>query len=156
MLSEQRPGFEEAQKFLAQNTNPGDIVLTHNNTLGLNVGLPNVSVVLYFDDFMNDPTVRQEIEALGFREAMNKYQVRYFVTTDREVSYYKFANFFTQEELETNFSRRTDQVRAKIYDDIEYFSDMSERQQLVEEYSIPEKFILVHSSERFRVYEFAN
>lgn len=106
---------------------------------------------------LEDVNFKSEVREFGFKETMDKYNIKYLITFNDEPEYEKYANIFSEDVLQRPSYRRTDLILSIVNSEkYEYFEDLEQREQIVEQYNLKEKFVLEKKIGNFKFFTFAN
>lgn len=154
-LSIQIPGFEEAAKYLENNTEEDEIYIDESYLLSLTLetGRARVGDINAF----SDEEFKHDVRNLGFKDAMEKYNVTYLITRNAYPDYESYAHIFSEEYLEsTEFDRGQILLSFVDPEDYSYYSDSDLRKELVEEYNLESKFVFEKRIGEYRFFRFEN
>lgn len=133
-LSIQRNGFEEASAYLHNNLSVDELYIDEGYTLALGLKADRKKLDAY--SYLERPEIKQQIASNGFTATMQKYGIKYIVSTSAQPEYDKYVNMLTEQKMEDTAYRRSDNVLSKIDPNYEYFSDYELRDKLIETYNI--------------------
>lgn len=106
---------------------------------------------------LEDENFKSEIREFGFKETMEKYSIKYLITFNEEPEYEKYVNIFSKDELQRPSYRRTDLILSIVNPEkYEYFDDLEQRERIVQEYKLKEKFVLEKEIGDFKFFRFEN
>jgi 4-amino-4-deoxy-L-arabinose transferase-like glycosyltransferase len=154
-LSIDTPGFEEAAKYLEENTQPDELYIdeSHIMSLTLETGRARIGFVYMFYDEEFKETVRD----LGFKGAMDMYNVKYLITRSDTPSYDEYVDIFTEEDLGPRLTVREDTIlRVATPDDYLEYVERDNREELINKYNIREKFVFEKEIGVYRFFRFEN
>ena len=153
LLSRQAEGFNEASQYLVQHTEPNDLYIDDDFflTLTIKTGRPKVINInaFYNSEFKDD------VKNLGFKSAMEKYNVKYLIILKDTPNYVDFVDIFTDEELIPKLSERELFV-LPIANSKEYSKYIEEdnRDSLIDKYNIKDKFVFEKQIGVYRFFRF--
>ncbi len=155
ILSTQEEKFDKALEYFIENTEEHEFYIDEVQAtyFSLYSGRPRVRDLV----MLEDKKFKQDVKELGFKEAMDKYRIKYLITFNEEPEYERFANIFSEEELLRPSYRRSDLILSMVRpEEYEYFEDMEERERIIEEYNLKEKFVFEKQIGNFRFFTFAD
>ncbi|MCK4540383.1 glycosyltransferase family 39 protein [Candidatus Parcubacteria bacterium] len=140
LLSIRLNGLSEASNYLISHTYEDEIYIDESTVLPLTISTGRGRLGDY--SFFDKPSFKLSVRQNGFSETMKKYKIKYLITAKESPDYEKYANIFTDKDLQKTSYRRTDIIFSKLDKNYEYFKDIGERGQIIKEYDIKNKFIL--------------
>jgi hypothetical protein len=154
-LSFQREGFIEAAEYLEENTKPNDLYIDESHLLSLTletgrarIGDPNM---------FNNDEFKEVVEEIGFSGAMDKYNVKYLITSNIVPCYEGFADVFAKEDLRPTLTARESKLLpVATPEDYSNFVETEKRGFLVDKYDIDKKFIFEKQIGVYRFFRFEN
>jgi 4-amino-4-deoxy-L-arabinose transferase-like glycosyltransferase len=154
-LAPQLPMFQEAAEYLEEQTQEGDLYIDESYLLSLTLrtGRPRVGNVNSF----SDEVFKKDVRDLGFKGALDKYNVKYLITQDDFPNYESYVHIFTEEYLEsTEFNRGQIILHVLNPNKDTWYTDSKERQELVREYDLESKFVFEKEIGVYRFFRFEN
>jgi 4-amino-4-deoxy-L-arabinose transferase-like glycosyltransferase len=152
-LSFQRDGFMEAAEYLEENTEPNDLYIdeSHLLTLTLETGRARVGDPNMF----NNEDFKEAVEEIGFKGAMEEYNVKYLITSNTVPSYEGFADVFAKEDLRPTLTARESKLLpVATPEDFSNFVETERRGFLVDKYDIDERFVFEKEIGVYRFFRF--
>lgn len=149
----QEEGFEDALEYFVENTKEGDSYIDEVQAtyFSLYSKRPRVDDLKLFENQI----FKNKVEKNGFKSAMDEYNIKYLITFNLEPEYERFANIFSEEELQRPSYRRSDLILSIVNPEkYEYFDDIEERERIVKEYGLEEKFVFEKEIGNFRFFTF--
>jgi hypothetical protein len=154
-ISIQEDQFDQALEYFVENTKEYEFYIDEVQAtyFSLYSGRPRVRDLV----MLEDENFKKDVRELGFKEAMDKYNIKYLITFHEEPEYEKFANIFSEKELLRPSYRRSDLILSMVRpEEYEYFKDIEEREFIIEEHNLKEKFVFEKQIGNFRFFTFAN
>ena len=138
-------------EYLVANTDNGDFYVDRAalTTLPFYTGRGRLGHVAHL---MDVPEVSAIVEAKGLGAALYEYNVIYEITKEETLHYYRYADFFVEENLIPTRYRRTDLILSWVLDDYDYQTDLAERQRIATEHDIPKYFRLETEIDGYRFF----
>lgn len=98
---------------------------------------------------------KMSVEESGLASAMEKYKIKYLITTaNKEPDYLIFANTFSRENLLETSYRRTDIIYSELYPTkYKYYSDSDIREDILDANGISNQFYLAQSFKDYNIYK---
>ncbi len=149
----QQEKFDKALEYFIENTNKEDFYIDEVQAtyFSLYSNRPRLRDLVILEDEIFKEKVREN----GFKNTMNEYNIKYLITFNEQPEYEKYANIFSQEELKRPSYRRSDLILSIVNPEkYEYFEDIEQREKIVEEYNIEEKFVFEKQIGDFRFFTF--
>jgi len=145
--------LERVAQFLIENTNEGEIYIDNSNllTLTLMTGRPRIEE----SELLNKEII-SSVQKIGFSKTMEKYNISYLVTLEKEPRYERYVSLFTEQELKSVSYRRSDIIKSRLYPDYEYFPDIDIRNKIIELQNIKDKFVLEREIGPYKLFTFKN
>ena len=155
LLSKHINNYEEAAEYLSKNTEEGDLYIddSYLSSLTLETGISRVGDINY----LSNEIFKKDIKKLGFKKAMDKYNIKYLITFNENPDYQDFAQMFSDDYLETTEFDRG-QIILNIIDPNKYkqYSDSSIREALVRQHKLEKNFTLEKEIGPYRFFTFSN
>ena len=151
----QQEDFDKALEYFIENTDEHDFYIDEVQAtyFSLYSGRSRVGDLSMFDNEI----FKEDVKELGFKQAMDKYNIKYLITFNEEPDYEKYANIFSQEELQRPSYRRSDLILSIVNPEkYEYFEDIEKRERIVEEENLKEKFVFEKQIGNFKFFTFVD
>jgi 4-amino-4-deoxy-L-arabinose transferase-like glycosyltransferase len=143
--------LNEVSEFLMNNTNENDIYIDESSLLTLTILTSRARIES--SKLINQEIIKS-IKRNGFSKAMEDYNIIYLITTGDSPRYERYANLFTDLNLESTSYRRGDIILSRFDSNYNYFSDLEIREKIIEENNIKNKFILEQQVGPFKIFKF--
>ena len=154
-LQIQIPYFDEAAQYLEDNSKENELYIDESYFLSLTLetGRARVGDLNY----LSDEQFKENVKSIGFKDTMEKYNVKYLITSNNTPNYSSYAHIFTDEYLQTSEFDRG-QIIQFVLDPIKYsrFSDEEHRKEIVQRYDIENKFVFEKQIGVYRFFRFSN
>jgi len=155
-LSRERKGFEEAAEYLVENTDENDSYFYEGYLLPLTIrtGRPG----LYSTNSLKDESFKEDVQELGLKGALDKYNIKYYITPYGSPTYERFVHIFLENEEETPLrgKGRTDIILERVTDSYKTNSKEGhiEMADLIEKYQIRERIVFEKQIGEYRFFRF--
>jgi MFS family permease len=142
--------LQQAADYLIENTEEKEIYIDDSYLLILTflTGRSRIE-----ESKLINSEIKESIKKIGFSSTMKKYNISYLVTI-KGPRYERYANLFTDEELEAISYRRTDLILSRLDSSYNYFPDFQRREELVKTFAIKNKFILEKEIGKYKFFKF--
>ncbi len=148
--------INELTQFLKNNMGKDDIYIDEKwdyRYITLITGIPQTNIAQ-----LKQPEIKESIEKIGFANTMKKYKIVYLITEKEYPLYREYLELFTDASSINNStnSTRTDLILADLNPQESEEISPTEENNLINEYKIPEKFVLEKEFGHYKVFSFAN
>jgi hypothetical protein len=146
-----------ASEYLIKNTEENDLFIDDNGKV------PTLSIYTErgraWKSFLNTDTFRNLVKEKGFGAAMEKYKIKYLVTTMSEPNYILYVDAFIKDETlsSSSYLDRGQLIINQLHSNSkDQFSaeEMSKRLELVDKFKIKNKFLLEKQVGSYNFYKF--
>lgn len=146
---EDKNSFNEACKYLTENTSEDESYIDGSYTLTLTIysGRPAID-----RSFLENESIRKSVEDVGLIETMKNFKIKYLITKNEEINYLWFANLYSPDFQEIAL-RRSDLILEKL-ENIPFFEDEEEREKIITEKNIKSQIMLEKEIGPYKFYLF--
>jgi hypothetical protein len=155
MLAYEAEGARETLEFLKENMDEKDFYLEEYffSYFTIHADIRRVGDFVMFEN----ENFKKDVQEIGFKNTMEKYNIKFVVTFNEEPDYIRYANIFSEEELLRPSYRRNDIILSTVRpQEFQYFEDEDVRKKIIEEYNVKDKFVFVKEIGVFRIFGFVN
>lgn len=152
-INRENPGTREMVEFMRSNLEKDEftIVETGNSySLPIYTGTP----ILLDTNLLNHPTISTDIQNFRFKEAMDKYHIKYVLTYEKEPNYLAYASALLGRVSQTTKCNRTDLILAKFGEEVDCGPDKSVTLSVEEDEFIRQHFRLEKIVDKYQIYSF--
>jgi hypothetical protein len=91
---------------------------------------------------MQHDEFKDRIQNDGFAKTMDYYNISYVITRADRPDYPMYANFFSDNSLDSIVHDRTRVILSRIYPNRSYYNDLSIRERIIRQNEIQKYFVL--------------
>lgn len=125
LLSKQKIGINEASQYIEQNLSDEEFFMYNREAHIISI----YSMKHSFDfRILNQETFKKNIEEYGVKSTLDKYKVKYYITTNPDPKFAELIAIFSKEfPPETQESQRGSIILKEIYNESSIYKDLDKR-----------------------------